>query len=172
MRLSTHIQLPIPPSRKKKKRWQGCVPILRLTFCSSSYVFTQVKVQRAKMPLNLCMKLGKNGFAYATPLVWNTGFPHPQDLLRNLYSFRQAGLTLQARFPLSIPIFLLKGVFIWCRHAPSSTRPMSLLESWPHLYPRRWVWMMTMTGLEAQVKAIKEWHLSAYGNGQFQQREQ
>lgn len=118
MRLSTHIQLPIPPSRKKEKRWQGCVPILHLTFCSSSYVFTQVKVQRAKMPSNLYMKLGKNGFAYATPLVWNAGFLHPQDLLRNLYSFRQAGLTLQTRFPLSIPIFLLKGVFIWCRHAP------------------------------------------------------
>ena len=36
---------------------------------------------------------------------------------------------------------------------PSSTRPMSLRESWPHLYPQRQVWMVTMIGLEAQVKA-------------------
>ena len=46
---------------------------------------------------------------------------------------------------------------------------MSLRESWPHLYPQRWVWMMITTGLKAQVKAkqgmtsvwLWEWAISA-----------
>lgn len=69
--------------------------------------------------------------------------------------------------PTSIPIFLLKGSFIWPRHTPFSHRTQEPQGSWPHPYPNRWAGLQILIGLEIQAKPIKEWHVSDHGHGQF-----
>ena len=102
------------PHGRKRRGWQGPASHFPLfKFCIHT-----IKGIDSKDTFNFAYEVRKEWHCYATPLVWNICFPHPQDLLRNLYSFRQAGLTLPTRFPLAISIFLLKGVFIWWRHAP------------------------------------------------------
>lgn len=135
------------------------MPILPLTFCSSSSLFTQYKVQITKISSILYTILGKHGFAQATPLAWNVCFPHPQCLLGNLNFFKakqawHCQVDSQPPFPSSSWRASSSDSDMY----PSPTGPMSLRESWL----QRWPWMMIITGQETQAKTIEGWYLSVW----------